>query len=63
MKWYVGFTREDKLEAFKAPRVPTFKTHGKPYWVVLGPFVTRRGARWAQKYARNNPQGTPYMLQ
>ena len=55
MKWYVGLTGAHKLEAFRAQHEPTQKTHGRLYLAVVGPFVTRRGAHWAQAHALNNP--------
>lgn len=53
--WYVG-KRGLQFEAFKwwRQRPPTEETHPQ-FGAVIGPFRTRRGAVWAEKYGLNNP--------
>jgi hypothetical protein len=57
MSWYVGHKQEDttKLEAFQSDYTPTMDSHGKKYAAVIGPFATKRGAKWAEKYGASNP--------
>ena len=49
-RWYIGIKEEGQREAFRSAEVPTEATHGDLYAAVWGPFYTRRGARWAEKY-------------
>ena len=54
-KWYVGHIRGTRhLEAFTSEKTPTPKDF-PTYAAVVGPFKTRRGAVWAEKYGYNNP--------
>lgn len=55
-RWYVGHEMiTDNLRAFRSPSTPTYETHGHLYWAVVGPFRTRRAARWAEQCGQNNP--------
>ena len=53
-RWYVG-VRGNTSTAFPSPSTPTINSHGQQYAAVIGPFLTRRGALWAEKYGRGNP--------
>ena len=53
-KWYIGFAG-DKFMVFKSLSEPTRESHGNEYRFVIGPFVTKRGALWAEKYGQSNP--------
>lgn len=55
MKWYIGRKAGHVNEAFRSAATPTEETHGDRYAVVIGPFRTERGARWAERYGQNNP--------
>ncbi len=53
-RWYVGGTTNHRFEAFRFDHDPI---EGEtPYLYVIGPFRTRRGARWAEKYGKGNPR-------
>lgn len=56
MKWYLGLCgRDNRSEAFQFDREPTIGTHGTEYAAVVGPFRTKRAAKWAEKYGYLNP--------
>jgi len=57
-KWYVGEKAYSKNVAFQSETTPTERSHGILYNAVIGPFVTKRGAMWAEKYGRGNPHFT-----
>ena len=40
---------------FTSAANPTFATHGTQYNAVVGPFRTRRGARFMRDYGQGNP--------
>jgi len=53
MKWYVGIAATTRAYiAFRASDTPT---EASGYLAVIGPFKTKRGALWAEKYGRSNP--------
>jgi hypothetical protein len=58
-RWYIGCvmdycTSDYRYEAFPFPRTP--KEEDTPrYSYVIGPFDTKRGALWAEKYGVRNP--------
>jgi len=54
MAWYVGRSPHG-LIAFMSDALPTHKTYRKLYSSVIGPFKTKRGALWAEKYGNRNP--------
>ena len=54
-KWYVGMVRGGKMEAFRSAATPTDRTYGLQYFAAIGPFDTKRGALWAEKYGAGNP--------
>jgi len=51
-KWYVGIVK-DHYEAFHATEKP--EPGDYIYHAVIGPFVTKRAAIWAEKHGYNNP--------
>jgi len=58
-RWYIGCRHDFCLgtyhyEAFRSPTEPTKESHPQ-YLYVVGPFDTRRGALWAEKYGARNP--------
>jgi hypothetical protein len=53
-QWYVGAVR-GRFEAFRSAVTPTEGTHGVKYFAAIGPFDTKRGALWAEKYGYDNP--------
>ena len=69
-KWYVGYyrggnaktvltnDRVHRLIAFQCGVTPTYESHGILYAAVIGPFDTKRAAKWAEKYGLNNPHFT-----
>lgn len=64
-QWYIGYVSFTKgFEAFRSEVNPTPDTHGTgsgrkpPILYVVGPFRTKRGAKWAEKYGHNNPHFT-----
>lgn len=52
--WFVGHTGVE-LKAFKASKTPTTETHGSQFSAIVGPFNTKRGALWAERYGYKNP--------
>lgn len=52
--WYVGF-KGGGLTPFHFGSTPTESSHGHLYPAVIGPFKTKRGALWAEKYGPGNP--------
>lgn len=52
-RWYVG-VKNGKYTAFSSPATPTFQTHGHLYHAVIGPFRTRRGAKFMESNPRSN---------
>jgi hypothetical protein len=58
-KWYVGWsTPKQGFIAFQSETTPTTESHGSLYNAVVGPFGTKRGAKWAEKYGKGNPHFT-----
>lgn len=53
-KWYVGHVANG-LEAFHSDCTPTESSHGNQYRAVIGPFRTKRGAKWTERYGYMNP--------
>lgn len=54
-RWFVGRRCDDnKLQAFESDVTPTAETHGDAYAYSIGPFKTRRGAMWLERYPFNN---------
>ena len=47
-KYFLGWVKG--WELFKSAETPTEETHGAKYTCVWGPFVTKRGALWAQAH-------------
>lgn len=60
MKWYVGHPNQisSSLVSFQSTTKPTSKSHGHKFSAVIGPFKTKRAAKWAEKYGANNPHFT-----
>lgn len=61
MRWYLGckydpHLAEYRFKAFQAAEEPTRETTG--YLYCVGPFDTKRGAMWAEKYGKRNPHFT-----
>lgn len=55
-KWYLGHSLTNYMtEAFQFDREPTIGTHGNIYAAVIGPFRTKRAAKWAEKHGFMNP--------
>lgn len=54
LKIYVG-VKGSTRKVFRSSTVPTSKSHGDRYNVVIGPFRTLRGAAFMADYGRNNP--------
>jgi len=54
MKWYAGLVGY-KFVAFKSASTPDEKSHGQIYRATIGPFRTKRGAKWAETYGFLNP--------
>jgi len=55
-KWYIGMVYETlKYHAFNSLPYPSRETMGNEYLYVVGPFKTKRAAKWAEKYAYDNP--------
>jgi len=54
-KWYVGIAKTGSRVAFGTKAEPTPQTHGSTYAAVIGPFITKRGARYMAQHGRNNP--------
>jgi hypothetical protein len=54
--WYVGH-KGIKLVAFKSKELPTEKSHSQ-FKAVVGPFKTKRAAKWHEKYGFLNPHCT-----
>lgn len=51
---YVGY-RDGHYIYFRSEVKPTHTTHGNLYNYVIGPFKTKRGAKFMVDYGRNNP--------
>jgi hypothetical protein len=47
-RFYVGISATGRI-AFKASN-PTQQTHGRTYTAVIGPFITKRAAKFCAKY-------------
>lgn len=59
-KWYVGLTLrlnpcDRERQVFTSDVEPTTGTHGHRYLAVIGPFRTKRGARFMARYGQGNP--------
>jgi hypothetical protein len=54
-QWYVGHKTNGELVAFGDTSEPTVQGYGKLFGAVIGPFKTKRGALWVEKYGRSNP--------
>ena len=54
-KHYVGLNVDGKYEYFRSEFEPTEKNCGHIYKFVIGPFKTKRGALFMEKYGKNNP--------
>lgn len=56
-RWYVGHRGSGAVGfvAFRSTEEPTEATHGDRFAAVVGPFQTRRAARWAEQYGQSNP--------
>jgi hypothetical protein len=54
--WYVGIVKNtNKYTAFWSDTEPSYDYFGAVYFAVIGPFKTKRAAKWAEKYGLNNP--------
>jgi len=53
-RWYVGYNGQGFI-AFTTTETPVQTTHGDRFMYVIGPFRTRRGAFWAERYGYRNP--------
>jgi ribosomal protein S27AE len=59
-RWYVGLCpsvpgHPPTREAFRSPYTPTPDTHGDRFFLVIGPFATRRGAQFDVRHGWINP--------
>lgn len=58
-KFYVGIRIDTgKREAFKSASEPTETSHGSVYAACVGPFKTKRGAKFLEAYGLGNPHLT-----
>ena len=56
-RWYIGLIG-GKFQAFREKSTLTIKEKTwppYPYTAIIGPFNTKRGALWAEKYGQGNP--------
>lgn len=54
-RYYVGITPSCRYEVFRANVIPTQLDYGLTYRAIIGPFRTKRGARYMAAYGRGNP--------
>ena len=56
-KWFVGLYLNcmKKRNVFQSNIIPTEPTHGHIYAAVIGPFKTKRGARFMAEHGAGNP--------
>lgn len=57
-QWYVGYVRgtiNRVMVAFPAAARPTDAEYGKQFYAVMGPFRTRRAARFMERCGGGNP--------
>ena len=57
INWYIGHRSDGTLEAFQHFQDPTH-SDGLLYGAVVGPFRTKRGAKWAERFGAFNPHFT-----
>ena len=53
-RWYCGKVG-NLYEAFRSRVTPTQRTHGDMYTTVIGPFKTKRAAKWTERFGYRNP--------
>lgn len=54
-KIYVGILPNLNREVFRSTTSPTEEMHSDKYILIVGPYLTLRGARFAEDYAESNP--------
>ena len=54
-RWYVGITKGNKMQAFQSESTPFKVIYGTKYFAVIGPFKTKRAAKWAEVHGPGNP--------
>jgi hypothetical protein len=56
-RWYVGVPARSRegFVAFQCAYVPSQKKQGRIYSYVIGPFRSKRGALWAERFGFGNP--------
>jgi hypothetical protein len=58
-RYYVGLAKttfnDTTFQLFRSPYIPTEESHGELYGAVIGPFRTKRGAKFMEIYGKNNP--------
>ena len=58
MGYYNGFKKSDlgySIEYFTSDTMPTEESHGDKYFAVMGPFRTKRGAKFHEAHGLGNP--------
>jgi hypothetical protein len=54
--WYIGIQKnKGEYQAFWSDVHPTYDYFGHVYFAVIGPFKTKRAAKWAEQYGSGNP--------
>jgi hypothetical protein len=56
-RWYVGVPARSRegFKAFQCAYTPSQRKQGRIYLYVIGPFRSKRGALWAEKFGFGNP--------
>ena len=56
-RWYVGVPAKARegYRAFQCAYVPSQRKQGRIFAYVIGPFRSKRGALWAEKFGFGNP--------
>jgi hypothetical protein len=57
-RWYVGIEKAGLYRAFRARLRPSPKKYGRKFGYIIGPFRTKRGALWAERFGMGNPNFT-----
>jgi len=55
LKWYIGFKLGGTLRAFQSDTEPARSEYGSTYFAVMGPFKTKRAAKWMETFGTGNP--------
>jgi hypothetical protein len=54
-RWYVGLTHDHTYKAFQWFNTPTERGFGHLYGAIIGPFKTKRAAKWVERHGLHNP--------